>query len=60
LLLHYLGLTVGLASGEIVAVGEGGGGGAVFMFVNNVRNTAAMVLVIASTCALTCCSGTLL
>ena len=41
------------------SVGDGGGG-ALFIFVNNVRNTAATVFVTAFTCALTCASGTLL
>jgi hypothetical protein len=41
-------------------VGVGDGGGAEFMFVNNVRNTAATVFSTAFTCARTCASGTLL
>jgi len=58
----YLGDTV--AAGEPVpsgdVVGDAAGGDAVFMFDNSVRRTAAMVFVIASTCARTCCSETLL
>src|SRR2546423_12313797 len=48
---------LGLVAGEMVG---DGGGGAVFILVNSVLSTAATVFVTASTCALTCCSETLL
>src|SRR6185295_14514477 len=49
---------VGLVAGETVAVGDGGGG-AEFIFVSSVLKTAAIVLLTASTCCLTCASETL-